>query len=249
MSAWILLRGLTREARHWGEFPEQFQHGLGITPTQVLTPDLPGNGRRWQEPSPTTVAAAMQAVRQEVLAAGHQPPFNLLGLSLGGMVTLAWATAHPDECRALVMLSSSLKPWHPLHWRLRPQAWPVLLTLLSTASPERREAAILRLTSARADELSGILPDWIAHAREHPVSRANALRQLLAAARFKQTRKPQAPLLLLAGARDNMVDPRCSQTLAAAWGADFALHPTAGHDLPLDAGDWVAAQVRAWGRG
>jgi hypothetical protein len=26
----------------------------------------------------------------------------------------------------------------------------------------------------------------------------------------------------------------------------LALHPTAGHDLPLDDGDWVARVVRLW---
>jgi len=43
-----------------------------------------------------------------------------------------------------------------------------------------------------------------------------------------------------------MVHPRCSQRLARAWGAQFALHPSAGHDLPLDDGDWVAREVKSW---
>jgi len=33
------------------------------------------------------------------------------------------------------------------------------------------------------------------------------------------------------------------QHVLPAWGADFALHPNAGHDLPLDDGDWVARDV------
>jgi pimeloyl-ACP methyl ester carboxylesterase len=91
-----------------------------------------------------------------------------------------------------------------------------------------------------------VLPEWQSWARECPVSRRNALRQLLAAARFSAADKPAVPLLVLAGAADGMVSPRCSQRLAQAWGASFALHPTAGHDLPLDDADWVAREVAAW---
>jgi len=115
----------------------------------------------------------------------------------------------------------------PIYERLRPGAWPVLLRLL-VANGAARERAILELTSARAAELREVLPAWTAWARECPVPRRNALRQLLAAARFSAAGKPAVPLLILAGAGDRMVHPRCSQRLARAWGADFALHPTAG---------------------
>jgi len=53
-------------------------------------------------------------------------------------------------------------------------------------------------------------------------------------------------LLLLAGVGDELVDPVCSRRLAEQWGVELRLHPSAGHDLPLDAADWVIAQVAAW---
>jgi hypothetical protein len=34
--------------------------------------------------------------------------------------------------------------------------------------------------------------------------------------------------------------------LAGAWGAALRVHPTAGHDLPLDDGGWVAEQISTW---
>ena len=34
--------------------------------------------------------------------------------------------------------------------------------------------------------------------------------------------------------------------IAKAWGAELAMHPQSGHDLPLDTGPWVAEQVRNW---
>ena len=43
MTTWVLLRGLMREARHWGEFAATFQAQL--SGTRVVARDLPGNGR------------------------------------------------------------------------------------------------------------------------------------------------------------------------------------------------------------
>lgn len=245
MTTWVFLRGLSREARHWGDFPATFRASLGASAGDILTPDLPGNGRRHREESPLTVEAMMEACRRDLREQGRAPPYHLLALSLGGMVALAWARRYPEECRAVVLLSSSLRPHNPIRQRLRPGAWPILLKLL-LATPEQRESAILALTSADPRAHRQVLPDWLAYARECPVSRRNTLRQLLAAARFHMPEKPAARLLILAGEGDRMVDPRCSATLAATWGADFARHPTAGHDLPLDAGAWVADKVRDW---
>ena len=89
-----------------------------------------------------------------------------------------------------------------------------------------------------------MLDDWTKWRLSHPVSRANALRQLLAAMRFNApSLPPQTRVLLLTGAQDRLVDTRCSQALAAAWQCEIAVHPTAGHDLPLDDASWVAEQI------
>lgn len=247
MSTWVFLRGLTREARHWGDFPSRFLAAFGqeLAPEDLLTPDLPGNGRRHLEQSPMEVAEIMESCRRDLVRRGHPPPYHLLALSLGSMVALSWAARHPEECRAAVLINSSMRPWCPFYRRLRPAVWPSLLPLLSIQGAAR-ERAVLELTSSRAAELSPILPTWTGYARECPVSRRNAVRQLIAAARFSCAEKPVVPLLFLAGAADRMVHPLCSRTVAQAWGADFALHPTAGHDLPLDDGDWVSREVRRW---
>jgi pimeloyl-ACP methyl ester carboxylesterase len=87
-------------------------------------------------------------------------------------------------------------------------------------------------------------------AQQHPVRLASAARLLAAASRF---RLPAAeywrPTLVLAGGGDRLVDPRCSRALAKAVGGVFQEHPTAGHDLPLDAPDWVIERVSAWQAG
>ena len=247
MSTWVFLRGLTREARHWGDFPATFRAAfaseLGVG--DILTPDLPGNGRRFAESSPLRVEEMMEACRRELREQGRPPPYHLLAFSLGAMVAVAWARRYPEECRVAVLLNTSLRPHSPFHQRLRPGAWPALLRLLF-ASGLARERAILELTCARAEELAALLPQWSIYASDCPVSRANALRQLLAATRFTALEKPAVPVLILSGMQDRMVDPRCSRQLARAWSCAYARHPDAGHDLPLDAGVWVAREVRDW---
>jgi len=249
MSTWIFLRGLTREARHWGDFVATF--GAAIGDADVLTPDLPGNGHLYRRQSPLSVAAMAEYCRAELQARGIAPPYRLLAMSLGAMVAVAWAHEHPEEISACVLINTSLRPFSPFYRRLRPRAYPALLKLaLRGTASEAWDEAILRLTSKRAGNSAGILSAWNAYRREYPVSRRNALRQLLAASRYcAPAAKPPVPVLVLAGAQDALVDPACSRRLAQCWQADFAEHPTAGHDLPLDDGAWVARQVRHWLRG
>jgi len=247
MTTWVFLRGLTREARHWGDFPDRFRAVFNSEPAEleILTPDLPGNGYLHLQSSPLSVTAMMESCRQQLRVQGKAPPYHLLAMSLGGMVAVAWAQRYPEECRAAVLLSTSLRPYSPFFDRLRPRGWSTLFRLLF-ARGLARERVILRLTSARASELQAVLPDWVAYASEFPVSRVGAVRQLFAAARFSAVEKPAIPLFFLAGAGDRMVHPRCSQRLARAWNSSYSLHPIGGHDLPLDAADWVAREVKVW---
>ncbi len=245
MTTWILLRGLTRETRHWGDFPLTLQAALPAARLAAI--DLPGNGRLHRQESPMRIETIAARCRDQALAQGLRPPFHLLAMSLGAMVAIAWAHAHPGEVAGCVLINTSLRPFSPFYERLRPGSCPTLLRLALPIGDRRREALVLALTSARAVALSGILPAWVAWRREYPVSLRNALRQLVAAARYAApSEMPSQHLLILSGRGDALVDPACSRRLAAAWRADYAEHPTAGHDLPLDDGLWVATQIRRW---
>ena len=245
MSTWLLLRGLMRERRHWGDFPAQL--GQAMPGARVLTIDLPGNGEHYLGTSPSTVAGMADFARERLRAAGHAGPVNLLALSLGAMVAVEWSARYPHEVARCVLINTSMRPFSAFHERLRWQNYPSLLKLALRGGAERQEATILRLTSRLHGGDRALLARWAGFQRERPVSRANALRQLLAAARYRAPEAPPAlPLLVLASRADALVDVRCSQRLAAAWGAQIALHTDAGHDLPLDDGPWVADQVARW---
>lgn len=246
MSTWVLLRGLMREQRHWGAFPALLAQAL--PGAAIVTPDLPGNGTRHALRSATRVAGMVECCRQDLQARGLRPPYALLALSLGGMVAVEWASRYPDEIARCVLINTSMRPYSRFHQRLRWQNYPALLALLARGGVERQERLILRLTSNGApDDDAALLARWIGYQREYPVSRPNALRQLGSAARYRApAAPPTVPLLILASAGDRLVDHRCSLRLAAAWNAPLALHPGAGHDLPLDDGAWVVAQVAGW---
>lgn len=242
-NAWVLLRGLTREAAHWGSFPAVLQQALPGAQLHLL--DLPGNGARHRERSPASVDAMVADVRQQLLQRGIRPPVHVLALSLGAMVAAQWAHSAPHEVAGAVLVNTSLRPFSPLHHRMQPPNWPRLLRLvLGSPSPEEAERLIWRMTSQQAATDEAVLAAWVQTRRLHPVRGANALRQLVAAARYRAPAKaPCVPLLLLAGAGDTLVDPRCSSAVAQAWGVPLLTHPWGGHDLPLDDPGWVVTQL------
>lgn len=246
MTTWVLLRGLTRESRHWGSFTGTLQSAVGAA--RVITLDLPGNGALNETRSPATVQAMVSACRQQLHEEGVDGPVHLLAMSLGAMVAAHWSHVAPDEVAGCVFVNTSFRPFSPFYQRLKPRNYITLLgALLPGQSPMALERRIWTMTSNHRDTTHRVLPQWAAWRQQHPVSPGNALRQLAAAARFRAPRTPPAvPVLLLSSARDWLVDARCSQAIAIAWSCPHARHPTAGHDLPLDAPHWVAGQVRDW---
>jgi pimeloyl-ACP methyl ester carboxylesterase len=171
----------------------------------------------------------------------------LLGLSLGGMVAAAWASAWPGELAACVLVNTSMQPFSPAHHRLRPSRLPTLLRLLAPGDARSAEQAVLHLTSNFPQQHAAVIESWTAIRQLRPVSAANALRQLLAAVRYRHPGPwPSLPLLVVSSTRDALVDASCSRQLALRWSAAQINHPLAGHDLPLDAGPWLAARIAEW---
>ena len=248
MSTWIFLRGLMREARHWGDFPKQFQHIVGVE--KIVTLDFPGNGKFYRETSLSSVPKMTEHCRSQLKLIGVQPPYKVLALSLGAMVAVNWSEQYPDEFENLVLINTSLAPLNPFYHRLRPGNYFSLFSILIHGSIFRREALILRLTSNQKrskHQQQQLIDQWETFARECPVSRTNILRQLYAAMTFRtSTTSPRVPLFLLGGLNDHLVNVSCSSALANRWNCPIQLHPTAGHDLTLDDGEWVAQRVKEW---
>lgn len=244
---WIFLRGLTRQKGHWGDFFDQFQHTF--PQSKVIALDMAGNGNLNQQISPWTVQDMVEHCRSQLALRKIAPPYHVLAMSLGAMVAVQWAQAYPQEIAANVLINTSMRPFSPFYQRLRPANYAALLRLMVLgAQPIAWERTILQITSNGARD--DVLPQWLALREKNPVSGANALRQLVAAARFHALpAPPAAPTLILASRKDRLVSVECSKSLAGQWQCPLRLHASAGHDLPLDDGPWVATQVRDWMRG
>lgn len=257
--SWVLLRGLTREARHWGDLPQRLARVAPIANgaaaetgrPQVVALDLPGNGEFCGEASPPSVRAMVDFARRQLLAKGLPPPYRFVAMSLGGMVATDWAQQYPHEVAALVLINTSMRPHSRFTERLRPGNW-LPLALLAARWPQADQAesierVIHQLTcnqaAARADDVAA----WVRIRRSAPVQAANAWRQLGAAARFAGAAvPPRCPTLVLSSAADRLVHPRCSARLARAWQAEHYAHPWAGHDLPHDDPGWVCQRIAHW---
>ena len=229
-------------------FPLQFQNALNAR--HVVTLDFPGNGTLHAQKSAASVAEMAIYCHTQLKHLGYAPPYCLLALSLGGMVAAAWSELYPAELERMVLINTSMAPCNPFYHRLRPANYPALIHHLFFGTADQRESLILRLTSrlkSHSEQRQAILELWNAYARECPITRANIFRQLRAAARYRVSlAAPSVPVMLLASRQDELVDAKCSLTLAQHWRCIIRLHPTAGHDLPLDDGGWVIQQVREW---
>jgi pimeloyl-ACP methyl ester carboxylesterase len=252
---WVLLRGLGREAGHWGDFAAQLRAAFPGAP--VLTPDLPGCGSEQALRPATTVSGLLECVRTAVRRARPDGPLRLVGLSLGGMVALEWLQQHPAEIAEVVLINTSAGGVSPPWRRLRPGAvWGLVRAALTRDVPAR-ERHVFAFTSTRTERQAEVVAWWTELARARPVHRATAARHLLAAGRFRLGRANGAlrlkqdiaagrPVLVLVSQRDGMVAPACSLALAAQLGTPVRVHATAGHDLPLDDPEWVIAQIAQW---
>ena len=224
MDTWILLRGLTREAAHWGRFADDFRRAW--PGAQVVTLDLPGNGQFHALPSPPSVPDMVAACRAELARQGVRPPFRLFAMSLGAMVATQWARSAPQDIGGCVLVNTSFRPFSPFFHRLRPHNYAALLGLaLLPRSAGHIERTVWRLTSNAPEPPTAVIDAWVADTG---------------------CRAPHPHILLLASQNDRLVNSRCSLAIARGWQCDLELHPQAGHDLPLDAPGWVLEQVQQW---
>lgn len=244
---WLLLRGLSRELRHWGDFPALLERSTGGA---VRCLDLPGAGTENDRPSPTTVAGITDDLRARwrVLANELPGPWGLMGMSLGGMVCLDWTARFPGDFARVVVANASTAnlspPWHRMQ-----------LKALADSARSRldkdiyvRERRVIGMITSAAPDPDGLARTWAEYAKERPFERRSTGRQLVAALRFRAAEKITVPMLVLAGGADKLCNPECSRRIAQRYGATLEVHPKGGHELSIDVPDWVAERVTAFTR-
>ena len=243
---WLLLRGLARESTHWGDFAGQLQDVFPNSRITLL--DLPGTGCYHRNKSPCSIHAIADSLRRDALAKGLlEKPVTLLGLSLGAMVAWEWLRRHPDEICGAALINTSFSDLSPFYRRLRRQSYRDFAKVALTRDARRREARIVSLVSNQHALVARTIEEWTRIHQARPIKSLNALRQIVAAATYKSGgKKPTQPVLLLNGQGDRLVSPACSEAIHQKFKLELRRHPTAGHDLTLDDGEWVATQLQDW---
>lgn len=242
-TSFFLLRGLSREIRHWGDFPNLLANKS--TDYRSIPLEIPGNGKLRNVPSPLTIDQYVVEIRKQYMAAMRKEDRNiLLGLSFGGMIAAAWLHDFPGDFDGIILINMSSQLSQP-YKRLRPTAAIGLLLASLSGNTLLRERTIARVICNLAD--SGKLAlAWQKITESAPIKRRNTLRQLYAASTFYLPVAPDIPSLLLASDNDRLVHHSCSRRIAEVWEAELISHPQAGHDLPADDPCWCCEAIFSW---
>lgn len=240
VGTWIMLRGLGREAAHWMDFVVELRRHLPQQRIECI--DWRGNGEYAQARSPWTIADGVAQLRQECSARRLKPPYVLVGISMGGMAAIDWLAHYPGEISHVHAINTSIGGIS--YWHERMRIGSLLKLLTSARSVRARERAVAAVTLSSSNACAATVDQWIDIAERHPVTRSNLLRQIWSAAQFS-LRKPQHTerLTLYVSAGDRLVSPECSHDISRLWNVELVEHPSAGHDLPLDDGEWLLQQL------
>lgn len=241
-----LIRGLIREAAHWGDFIDHLKKAY--PESKITAIDIPGAGALYRSPSPTSIGEMVEQMRQTYKLHFNPKDENiLLAISLGGMIAAKWMKNHPQDFQKCILINTSYRDYSPMFERLRPSALKHILKV-PLLKGRSKEAHILNLVSNNRERFEPILDLWEKIQRERPVSLPNTIRQLLAAALFTTDGlRPHIPTLILASEQDRMVSVNCSEKIAKAWKVPLMKHPTGGHDLTADDPQWVADKMKEFG--
>lgn len=236
---WILIRGLTRSHIHWFDFKEIFKKEFQLQ--AVFTPELPGNGELSQLQTPRDISTCIESLKKQL------PPLNqsvgIVGISLGGMIAAEWAVRYPNEVSHLVLINTS-STHSSFYQRFKPNLYLQVLKTILFSTPARIENFILRATS-NTNKWKNVLAECIQLQHKHPIQISNFIQQLRLARSSAFNNKPHCKILILTSEKDRLVSHKCSVEIARNWNLQPRIHPTAGHDLPLDDADWIVDQVRS----
>ncbi|WP_419240576.1 alpha/beta fold hydrolase [Photobacterium leiognathi] len=242
----ILLRGLFRDQFHWGAFvhrlKENFPHH------DILCLDIAGNGIRHREMTPETLDEIAKDLHHQFVELRHTGDHSadIIAISMGGMIALRWMALYPNDINKALLINTSTQSLSPFYQRLRWQRYFDLLHILVLPN-YKQEEKVIRLTSNRSwsiEELAAITHQWANWKAEHPISCTNMYRQINACRQFSLSKQPQHAIHILASRCDKLVNYQCSLKLAKHWSLPITIHPSAGHDIPLDDPEWVSLQAK-----
>jgi len=242
----FLLRGLVREKAHWGYFTQTLQAKLPDWEFHFV--EIPGVGEFHKLTTPSQLSEMVEFMRER-----HKHLFNdqsecmILALSLGGMIARCWMELYPDDFSRAILVNTSFRGLSPFWRRLQPSALLEFVRIFLTPDISKREAGILQLVSNNSETHPEHLRNWDQVQKQRPVSRKSFINQVIAAVRYRPALTPPKPrILILTGAKDRLCHYSCSIEIYKKWRGSIRIHPDGGHDLPIDASEWMIDKISEW---
>lgn len=240
---WVFLRGLSREARHWGDFPLFLQKKIPNTHCHLI--DLPGTGIYFKQTSPASISKisriTLKRIHEKI---GHQT-YNIIALSMGAMVAIEMARKKNSHVSRLILINSSSRlssVFQRIHI-------PTLLGLLYRAHKplKIKERAILEAVCNNKKNIEKNIQHWVDIQGHSPCRFSTALKQLFASAIWVPPKTiDNTQILILCSKNDRLVSYHCSKKMSAYYQCHIQTHRWAGHDIPLDDPHWVIEKIRQW---
>jgi pimeloyl-ACP methyl ester carboxylesterase len=239
-----MLRGLARNMKHWLGFDR-----VAAERFKVITIDARGLGRTTAGMTfvDTIDDLADDVVR--VLDLVKCEKAHILGVSLGGMVTMATGLRHPARTSSLTVINSSIAGSG-----VRRLTFPAIKVLLQAAvlGPAGYVGLARTLLGPGASEETcrKLARDWWAIDQKMNADAIIVAKQLLAAARFRvgsHLEKITAPTLVMYGTGDQFVPSENSRVIAGLIpGAKLVGIEGGGHELTHDRPDEVLKEISAF---
>jgi 2-succinyl-6-hydroxy-2,4-cyclohexadiene-1-carboxylate synthase len=234
----VLLHGCTQTGRSWSPVLA----ALGEGTYKPVAPDIRGHGA-----AGARRPIGFEEVVQDVLEAAGDGPFTLAGYSQGGRVALHVALQVPDRVRRLVLISTTAGIEGDEARAARRAADEVLAARMEGQGIE----VAARAWAAQA-LFGGQIPEVAALAHEdrlrnRPADLAAALRGIgtgQMASLWGRLGELTMPAAVVVGERDAKFVGLGRRLADELPDATFTIVPGAGHALPLEAPEAIAAALR-----
>lgn len=229
--------------------------------------DLPGFG--YSSPPPVKTGYSITGQAEAVAATIeklYDGPVHLVGNSLGGAVCLRVAARRPELVRTLTLVSVVLPDKWP-HWELA--RFPLLAVpgvgewLLKRGAEIKPDLRVRATAAFVFHDPSHLSRERLAEATDELARRGqldyasdatvNSVRSLIAemygTELWRDAARVQAPVLVIFGSHDRLVDPRLAGKAARVFSDSRVLVlPRSGHVSHMEHPAKVAAEIREWTR-
>ena len=238
----VMLRGLGRTVRHWLGYDRYLAKHF-----QVVTLDNRGLGRsKCRVPWDVTISDMAEDVVR-VLDHLEIDSAHFMGISLGGMIALALGLNHPDRCRSLTIINSSIGGELTLRLTV-----PALMKLARNLRDPHKINEVLAdlLVSPDLPEKrrTKMMAEWVTIIEQEGMPYLTTLKQLAAAARFKvaaDLRAMRVPTLVVYGTDDRFVPIVNSLMIHRSIpGAKMVKIDGGGHELMTDRPAELLLEIR-----